>query len=198
MKPYRALVIIHGIHTSKKDAAGWMPALGNHITEGWASVVYAYRYGWRSGVMMRFPIVGWFSRRRRVKAFQKFVARVKATHPGAEVDVVAHSYGTWIAHYAMTKGKPTRRTSYNRMVYMGSIVHQNEDWTLVPVKQALNLYSPKDKVVKAAPGFGESGEIGFDHADGERVTNLNLTPYSHGDYLAPGRAWDEARRFLKR
>jgi hypothetical protein len=195
------LVIIHGIHTSKNDAESWMPALGKHVSKGTDIEVLHYRYGWRSGVMMRFPGIGWFSRRSRVRGFQKFIKGLRKNYAVADVnpriDVIAHSYGTWISHYSMTKGKLKNRTSYNRIVYMGSIVHQDQDWAFVPVEKALNLYSPKDKVVAIAPGFGESGERGFDHADGLRVKNLNLKTYSHADFLSPGKAWDEARKFIK-
>jgi len=193
----RLIVIIHGIHTSKERAASWMPALGRHLKgDDTACAVNVYTYGWRSGTAMRFPIVGWFSRRARVKRFQRHIAKLRLLYPGAKIQVVAHSYGTWISHYAMAKGKLEMRTWYDDIVYMGSIVHQDEYGKSVPVGRAINLYSPDDKVVDGAPGFGESGTVGFVPAGNGRIENKHMSGYRHGHYLEPGLAWDTARDFL--
>ena len=191
----RLVVIIHGIHTSKKDAKSWMPELMKAIVPAHGNVAArAFTYGWTSGAAIRLPIVGWFSRRRRTAKFQKFIAELRKEHPGAKIDVVAHSFGTWITHYSMLKGK--HLTTLNRVVYMGGIVPQDEKWEDVPVNKVLCLFSKADKVVKMAPGFGESGNMGFIHADGRRVINRSMSPYRHGNYLKPGKAWTAMAGFL--
>ena len=192
----RVIIVIHGIHTSRRDAATWMPALMKAVVPAAPDVAArSFLYGWTSGAAIRLPIIGWFSRRRRTRKFQRFVAALRQTFPGAEVDVIAHSFGTWITHYSMLKGN--NRTVLRKVVYMGGIVPQDQNWRNVPVGRVLCLYSLADRVVKIAPGFGESGNVGFIHADGTRIVNRDMSPFRHGDYLKSGPAWKAAAAFLR-
>lgn len=215
----RVIVIAHGIHTSRKDADRWMGGLEKFLrsklptpqqvksdndTRWGTSVgddIVQFRYGWTSGIMIRLPIVGWFSRRRRTKKFQKLVARIrKRARQPVHIDVIAHSFATWIAYYSTCRGKERMRTELGRVVFMGSIVSALADFPGDRFERVLNLHSEKDAVVRLGryTGFGSSGIGGFMLEDDPRVQNVDLTPYEHDSYLEPrSRAWLLAADFLR-
>ena len=192
----KVLCIIHGARQDERRADDWMVPLELKLRgEADYQVVHRIHYGWTSGVAFRFPIIGWFVRRNRTRLVQTTVAGLHEKYPGARIDVIAYSAGTWFVQYSMLRGAAENRTSLGRVVYFASIVDQMTDWTDVPVERLLNCYSPADKVVRRLPGFGEAGNVGFLLAS-SKVVNLEMPGYSHGDYTLPGPAWEAARDFL--
>jgi hypothetical protein len=191
------VILVHGIHTSKREAREWMRKMGLYLSRAIPGLeVLQFKYGWISGISVRLPIWGWFSRRRKTRKFQRFVARaVKERGPETHPDVVAHSFGTWLAHHSMTKGGP--KTFFRRLVYMGGIVSSREDFRAEEghYEKVLNLYSRNDMVVRYSL-FGHCGHRGFINASTLRVQSVDVTPAEHGDYIKPGRMWGEAGEFL--
>jgi len=149
---------------------------------------YQFRYGWTSGASVALPGWGWISRRGKTRRFQRYLARLIADRPGTTVHVVAHSFGTWIARYSLIRGPEQLRPRIGTLVLMGGIVHRHDRFTCGRVERVVNLYSLGDDVVRRAPGFGDSGFRGL-AGDGDRVTNVDLTPAEHCDYTRPGREW---------
>lgn len=190
------VILVHGIHTSKTEARAWMRDMGAYLKRVIPEIeVHEFRYGWTSGVSVRLPVWGWFSRRRKTKKFQRFVAELaKKGGNAGHADVVAHSFGTWLTHHSMTKGGP--KTFFRRLVYMGGIVSSRENFEAEQThhERLLNMFSRKDDVVRFAP-FGHCGYRGFLNV-GARVKNLDMTPLEHGEYLTSDKVWTKAADFL--
>ena len=194
----RVCVLVHGIHSSKDEARSWMEPLASELTALMPDLeVLFYLYGYLLGTSIALPISGTIRRRRKVKRFQKWLARKMRAFPGdTEVSVVAHSFGTYLTHRAMTyEGAP--RAIFDRVIYMGGIVSSREDWKAERghFSELLNLHSKKDHVVRLNP-FGQCGFLGFQNGVGLKVRNEDLTPYAHGDYTQPGAAWGRIQAFL--
>lgn len=216
----RVVILVHGIHTSRKDADRWMGGLERFLRERlpapqqvksadgrrWATSVgddiVQFRYGWTSGIMIRrLSFIGWLSRRRRTKKFQKLVARLRRRNSSPlHVDVVAHSFGTWLVYYSTLKGKKRLRTKLGRVAFMAGVVPTRATFHPEAFERVLNLYSREDDVVRLASyaGFGRSGVHGFAASDDAGVKNVDLTPFEHDHYLNPlSKAWDLVADFLR-
>ena len=197
----RVIVLVHGIHTSQKRAKTWMQALDNYLDSRHSGNldVRKFMYGWISGFSIRFPFVGYWTRHHYVRKFQKFIEKiVKEKGNDVIIDVVCHSFGTYITHFSMTFDSSRRaKAFFNRIVYMGGIVSARENFKNEEghFKQALNLWSGGDDVIRIAP-FGHSGYRGFNNADGEVVINKDMTPFNHNDYTMYGNAWPLIYEFL--
>ena len=193
----RIIVLIHGIHTRRRKARRWYKPLGTLLRQRMPSVqVEHFFYGWTAGLSIRLPLIGLMVRKRLIRKFQKFVRKLVKRHgPGVEVDVVAHSFGTWITHHSMTKGK--WHTFYRRLVYMAGVVSSRENFKGEKghYEHILNLHSRGDDVIRLVP-FGHSGYRGFVNWEGNNVVNGDLTPANHNDYTEPGAAWSRTARFL--
>lgn len=182
-----------------------MGPLKNLIEETIPNVeVVSFLYGWTSGLGIRLPFYGLWTRRRLTKKLQKFLVRqLRREPPGTQVDAIGHSFGTWLIHRSMTyKGRV--KAFYRRIIYAAGIVSSRENFEdeAGHYSGILNLYSREDDVVRLAP-FGHAGYNGFFYADrpGEplrvHVINADMTPFEHDDYTQPGKAWELTLKFLK-
>ena len=190
------VVITHGVHTGKDEAASWMPALRRQLIEQLGVGVALLRYGWTSGVSIRMPIWGYFSRRSKLRKLRRLVRRLMVAYPGERISIIAHSFGTWLAYWAPLKGRASKRVDFWRTVLMAPIIDVDEELPADHGPRRLAcMFSREDDVIRRVP-FGHAGAWGFSKADGKRVVNIDLTPYEHGDYTEPGGAWDKAVEFL--
>jgi esterase/lipase superfamily enzyme len=190
-------VVVHGIHTDKDKAAGWMPALAMKLRRECGMGVALMRYGWTSGVSIRMPVWGYFSRRSKLAKLRRLVRRLQKQHPGERISIVAHSFGTWLAFWAGFKGRPAKRVDLDRVVLMAPIIDVDQEFPADYGPRRIACYfSREDDVIRKAP-FGHAGAWGFSKADGKRVVNRDFTPYEHGDYTEPGGSWDAAVEFLR-
>ena len=193
----RILLIAHGLRTDKKRAQGWMHPLRDKILAAAPDyeAAYLFEYGFLGVLGFRAPFIGGANRKHFVTREQRFVAWARKRHPGADVDLVAHSFGTYLADHSMhDDGGP--KAFYNRIVLMGCIMSSRDDWKdkaghYGPV---LNLWSASDQVVEFDT-FGHAGWRGFNDPP-SAVRNEEMPGYSHTDYCAPGKAWDETVKFL--
>jgi hypothetical protein len=210
----RAIILVHGIHTSKKEARAWMTPFAEVLKQTNPGVlVFPYTYGYVLGTSIAFPVRGRIVRRRAVRRFQKWAAQlVKRLGPDVELDAVGHSFGTHLVNESMVQdGGP--RTFFRRVVYMGGIVSTRETFGRHDdhLDGVLNLYSREDEIVRLCP-FGHCGWKGFKYhsvrtADGSfisiqhgiPVTQIDMTPLEHEDYTLPGStAWGNAASWLAR
>jgi len=196
--PQHLIVMLHGVREDRAEAIEWMGALGRRlaaVVEG--ARVVPFIYGWTAATSVRLPLIGGFVRRGLVRRFQGFVTRLLAQgDPTAAVDVVAYSFGTWIAQESMTFA-PGPKLFFRWLVYMGGIVSSRDDFAdeAGHFERVLNVHSRGDDVVRLAP-FGHCGYRGFVRAPKDRVGNVDLTPLNHRDYQRDGLAWDEVVEFL--
>lgn len=196
----RAVVLVHGIRTSREDAEMWGLRLGEQIRRACPDVlgVHLYEYGFLSAFAIRFPWVGGAVRRRQVGRFQRWVAALSQRYGGdVELDGVGYSFGTYLIGRSMTDA-PGPRSFWGRLVLMGSILSARDDWSdkTGHYARALNLFSAKDEVVHFST-FGQSGWAGFlSRTLAPNVRQMDVTPAEHEDYKGPGVPWDDAVGFL--
>lgn len=193
----RILLIVHGIRTNKKRAQAWMHPLRDKIMAAAPDIqaAYLFEYGFLGVLGFRAPLIGGHNRKHFVRRFQRFVAWARKRHPDAAVEVVGHSFGTYLIGHSMTdEGGP--RAFYDRVVLMGCILSSRDDWTdkAGHYTRVLNLWSGKDRVVEFDT-LGQSGWRGFIQAP-PAVQSLEMPGYSHTDYCAPGTAWEALTGFL--
>ena len=199
MASRRVVILIHGVHSGEQKSLDWFEPLADAIRYvSPSTTVVFFMYGWTAGVSVRFPGIGKMVRRHLVRKLQKAVARLVETHGAeAEIDAIAHSFGTWLLHRSMTAGRNARwHCFYRRLVYMGGVVSSRETFENEAghFARVLNLYSRGDDVVRLAP-FGHCGTKGFSRAPAP-VVSVDLTPINHRDYTGPGEAWSHAVPFL--
>jgi pimeloyl-ACP methyl ester carboxylesterase len=186
------VILLHGIHTSRKEADEWMPELAAFITSRTGLRTHLFKYGWTSGASIALPGIGWAGRRRKTRKFQRCVQRLQRSDIRGigPIHVVAHSFGTWIARYGLIRGPEELRPRFGTFVMMGGIVHAADRFTEGRVGRVACLYSRDDDVVRLAPGFGDCGRQGLRGADGGRLVNVDCTPAAHRDYTRQGPAWE--------
>lgn len=189
--------LVHGIRQRPSRADAWMQALAARVTAAdHAAMVRIHLYGFLGAMAVRAPFVGRRIRRAYVRELQDAVAADRRIYPNATIDLIGHSFGTYLAWHSMTQSKGPR-AFYRNLVFMGGVVSSRETFEREGqhFKGILNLYSRSDEIVAIAT-FGHSGWSGFQHDGGGRVRNLSMAPYEHKDYERPGPAWDEAQRFV--
>jgi len=203
LMPKRAVILAHGLHTSKEEAEAWAAGLEPQLRAGNPEIVAVllWEYGWTSAFAVRFPWVGGAVRRRLVGRFQRWVAQqlleLEELHGGGIVlDGVGYSMGSYLVDHAMTDA-PGPRVFWDRVVLMGSILSSRDDWSdkAGHYTRAVNLFSREDDVVKMST-FGQSGWKGFTRRPSS-VIDFECPGYEHGDYERPGLAWSAAANFLR-
>jgi len=193
----RVVILVPGIHTSRKEAQRWLGLLGDFIeTQVPGARCLIYNHGWIAAIQIAFPFFGGWFIDRKVKRFQKWVAaRMNEIDPSIVPDVVAHSVGTRLVDDSMTHdGGP--HTFWDHVIFMGGIVSSRKDfeeeadhfWRL------LNFFSRHDEVVRTWP-YGHCGWKGF-IVPHPRVKNWECH-FEHTDYQLPSVVWDKIVAFLK-
>lgn len=118
----RVVLLVHGILT----LGGWFRELGGHIQSdakgknlelSWDPV----KYGWFPVLQFIMP----WTRRRMVREFVRRYTAARAKYPRADVDVVAHSYGTYLVCQAMDIYSTIK---FKHVALAGSIVSTNYPW----------------------------------------------------------------------
>lgn len=193
------LVVTHGIKTGDRRADEWMPKLIGRLIKDLridAKRIIQHRWGYASAFSVRVPFYGLMYRMRKVKQLQRLVLELRKKF--GTVNILAHSMGTKFSHNSMT-GDKGPHAFYDRIIYMGGVVSSRENFLNETghFGDILNMWSDKDDIVQWST-FGHAGYKGFAHADEmENVTNVDMTPMDHGDYLEDGPAWDQVVRFLR-
>ena len=118
-------------------------------------------------------------------------------YPNAELNVVAHSFGTLAVCEAVSR----YRIKLGSVFLFGSIVRENFEWnTLIEegtVRNVWNFFSPKDWVVRfLAPlvFLGRSGSFPFKQIGRNRVLNLERR-WGHSKFM---KGLTEVVSFLKK
>lgn len=190
----RAVVLVHGVCTSRPEAEAWYAGLAPRLNLPGVDGVHLYEYGWVAAPLIRFEVY----RHHAVKRFQTWLADLARRYgPDVTLDVIGYSFGSYLVGHAMTDaGGP--RADFGSVVLMGSILSSRDDWSEREghYRRALNIYSREDEVVRFST-IGQSGWKGFIARGLERdVSNTHAVGYEHPDYQRPGVAWDFAAGFL--
>jgi hypothetical protein len=150
----RLVLVIHGI----RDPGKWADTLGKQIqAEGITGdavvAAVAKSYGLFSLLEFLTPI----ARRARVVWFMQLYLDQRAKYPNAEtIDVVAHSFGTYLVCKALLNYDACR---FGRVAFAGSVVRRDLDWdeflSAERVESVRNYQGSSDLIVGALPGLWE-------------------------------------------
>ncbi len=129
-------------------------------------------------------------RRRKIKWFRAEYERIVGDS-GMRPCVIAHSFGTYIVAQAI---KRYTELKFDRIIFCGSIVHEDYDWASViktgRVNAVLNQYGHQDFPVKIAArcrwftDAGSAGVKGFSSTHAA-VRQQSREEFGHSDYFYP-------------
>jgi hypothetical protein len=183
------VVAIHGMNTS----GAWQEAFTWTVSTTWGRSVpvAVYKYGKViAGVLMT-----WRRRNLQSSLRDKLAAlqhEARARGYGGNVDVVAHSFGTWLFGHLVKDElarNPNDRLRFGRVILLGCILRPDFNWKSVKdeglVQDVLNHFSTGDRVVPLAHATisdsGPSGRRGFDNTE---VINIRADALGHSDLLS--------------
>src|SRR4051794_34687515 len=118
-KPH-VVITVHGIRTY----GNWQADLKGLLEEAEPGVnVLNYHYGYFSSLAFLVPPLRWLMARR----FRKFFAQaVEAAPEGARIDLVAHSFGTYLAASAIPTIPKGRKV--HTVIFAGSVLRPSFPW----------------------------------------------------------------------
>ncbi|WP_435011551.1 hypothetical protein P12x_002866 [Tundrisphaera lichenicola] len=165
------IVTIHGIRTY----GGWQDDLERELRAVEPSIkVLNFKYNYFSSIAFLLPFLRWIEARR----FRKFfVNEIRQMSPDARVDLVAHSFGTYLAASAL-KSVPRGRKVHT-IILAGSVLRPSFPWYKYlsegKVGRVVNECGWDDSVLVlcqfAALMLGMAGRIGFQGMVGENFKN---------------------------
>ncbi len=195
----RVIVLTHGINNTVEEAK-WLDRMKAKLDHA----VYSKKLGnevevlihrWNPFFLKFFTFLPVISRRWRssqVTKFQKYIAWVRKVYgPSVEIDVVAHSFGTYKTHYSMTLDSNQPKAFYRKLVLIAPAVTSR----FRPIDAAGHFteehyfYSEEDSVIANSP-IGNAGWIGPYYADSKRIFAHDYTPVDHSGYFE-GELWDK-------
>lgn len=153
----KIILAIHGIRTHGE----WIKEFFKYVKERQPTnntVFVDYNYGWLSAIFCVIPFVKfWY-----VKKLKRKIREIQKIYPLADLNIVAHSYGTeltyWALHSSGEDGRPIIKT--DKIIFSGSILRINTDFSQEfeqdKIKELHNYSSLEDEVSRLNP-FGHSG-----------------------------------------
>ncbi len=166
------IITIHGIRT--RQIKSWQMSFWNFVKSNNPDVkVFRYQYGflmapmsWWFAFTSKFRVLSFF-RKRIISGFVKFINKIQRKFPDHEINIIAHSFGTWISYYSLERDPDIRVGSL--VLVQGVISSHIEKLNLANwlelgrVKRVHAWSSPNDRVVGklVLPPFGKLGYRGF-------------------------------------
>ena len=161
----KIIFAIHGIRSAEKG--NWVFDFADFVKKDQRftqDLPISYTYGFLLATWSVNPFV----KHARVKKVMKELRRLTSKHPDAELNIVAHSYGTELSFQAIKRsgedGKPP--IIVDKMILVSSVVSRHKeipyDDTVRPgkIKQLHCYCSFEDEICRFNP-FGHSGCYGF-------------------------------------
>jgi tetratricopeptide (TPR) repeat protein len=181
--PAKHLVItVHGIRT----AGDWQALLEKMLKEDRSEAieVVPYKYNYFSALAFLFPLLRWIAARR----FRARLLSELEKHPDARVDIVAHSFGTYLVGQAI-RSIPRPR-GIHTIILAGSVLKPSFPWHLYAragqVGRVVNECGIKDSILVLSQGFvlgmGMAGRVGFIGLMDEQLVN-RYHPFGHSGYF---------------
>jgi Leucine-rich repeat (LRR) protein/pimeloyl-ACP methyl ester carboxylesterase len=180
----RHLVItVHGIRTFGQ----WQERLENLLRtaappEAELTVVH-YKFGYFSAFAFLSIFLRWLTTRR----FRSELVALTRT-PWDRVDIVAHSFGTFIATKALAALPASHPLRVSTLILAGSVLPDFFSWSkLVPARtqRVVNECGTKDNVLflsQALPFLGMAGRVGFRGFTGTHLRN-RFFHFGHSGYF---------------
>jgi alpha-beta hydrolase superfamily lysophospholipase len=167
---HRIVFLLHGLRSSRDEWVHEIAPMLRAQLPG-AEIVES-SYGWISMLGFALPSV----RRRELKWLEDHYTEALARHPGATIDVVAHSNGSYLVGEALRR-VPSMR--FGRVVLLGSVLPADYAWSQRQAwgqAQAVRTDRAGDDLVVAVlcsalhgvgmTDVGTSGWTGFDETGG--------------------------------
>ena len=184
--PGHLVITVHGIRTF----GGWQADLKRLLLEAEPGVrVLNYYFGYFSAIAFLVPPLRWLVAR-RFRNF--FVGAIKGMPPGSRIDLVAHSFGTYLAASAL----PHVPEGYqvDTVIFAGSVLRPSFPWYRLQerhlVGRVVNECGWDDTILVicqfSALMMGMAGRVGFQGLIGENFVNRYYR-CGHGGYFEPGR-----------
>lgn len=138
-----------------------------------------YKIGYFSLLTYLIPIFRWIELRR----FRRELERLRTLHDGARIDIVAHSFGTYLVAWGLAGIPVAQRPRVHTLILAGSILRENFRWTDLfasgSVGCVVNECGLKDWVLWlnrfVAPMSGAAGFVGFNRS----TSQFTLKNYWH-------------------
>jgi len=192
----RVIVLTHGINNTVEDAR-WLNDLKAYLdtaihTKGLAFETQVLIHRYNPFVLRYFTFLPFLSKRWRsnqVVKFQKYIAWVrKAYGSSITIDVVAHSFGTYKAHYAMTHDSKQPKAFYGRLILIGAVVSSRfkPEEAAGHFTEEHYFWSDGDSAVAKSP-IGNVGWAGPYYTDnkrsGPKIYGYDFSSIGHSDYF---------------
>lgn len=114
------VVTVHGIRTF----GGWQTRLRRLIERANPAIeVQAFIYGYFSAIAFLIPPLRWLI----VRHFRIALERLRTNNPTARIDLVAHSFGTYLVGWALAKTQVP--LSAHTVLLAGSVLRADFDWS---------------------------------------------------------------------
>jgi WD40 repeat protein len=176
------VITLHGIRTF----GGWQDRLQRLVKEADKDIeVRSYRYNYFSSIGFLFPPARWLVTRR----FRKELIRTCAEESWDRVDIVAHSFGTHIAAWALRGLSAKDRPRIHTIILAGSVLKSNFPWVdLIPgsLRRLVNECGSRDDVLILSQFFslftGMAGRVGFIGMERDNFAN-RFYSFGHGGYF---------------
>lgn len=170
---------VHGINTR----GTWKNKFASVITENTDSIAY---HPWDYG-SFRGKIIIPYLRKKIVEDFKEYYDSVIYKGDYNEINVVAHSFGTYVVFNALKRYKQIK---FNKIIFLGSPLKKEETWEELfsneSVNKVLFYICKKDWVLNFAKviGLGDSGRKGFNKKP-ENMEYRTLEDGEHSDLFSP-------------
>ncbi|UCH11900.1 MAG: alpha/beta hydrolase [Candidatus Omnitrophota bacterium] len=202
----RIVFAIHGIRSKK--IGNWVFDFVNFAKKDSRfenEIFVPYTYGFIPAILSVHPVFKYQS----VKRVMRVLRKLKSQHPDADLNIVAHSYGTELSFQAIKRSGEDGKSpiKVNKLILVSSIVscHREIPYndTLRPRKiKELHCYcSYEDEVCRYNP-FGHSGFRGFSRSAYDRtcypkpfddleICNHQVKILEHSDYFKGDKYYKE-------
>jgi hypothetical protein len=152
------ILVLHGI----RDQGEWQEKVRRILEQIPHTKVIGLKYEYLDAIRFWFPF---FTRHRRVVELNAQIRQAQTLNRGAEISVIAHSFGTYIITKIL---KADGVMTLRRLVLCGSIVPRNFDWIRISkqvTEEIVNDCGLHDiwpvMAQSLSWGYGASGTFGF-------------------------------------
>ena len=170
-------ILVHGVMTSGM----WQKELARLTdSESMMSICHEYKY------YSVLKIMNYFTRKKQVKDFSDFLELVLIQYPNVNINLVGHSFGTFLIVNALDKMELDNLTRINYVILSGSVVRSDYDFKKIIKKYAIkNIVN--DCAVNDIPlifsklfcfGLGHGGRIGFNSCSTQIVNRYHKAGHS--------------------
>lgn len=175
------VIAVHGIRTF----GNWQGRLKAMLEDQPGLEVHYYRYGYFSSIAFLVPFLRWLTARR----FRFWLNEEFRLYPNARIDVVAHSFGTYLVSKCVDTIPQGR--SIHTLIFAGSVLKPSFPWAKYlgeggTVHRFINDCGDQDSILVLsqlfALGMGMAGRVGFGGIQSNRFLNRYFA-FGHGGYF---------------